>query len=144
MFEVWADGSVRGGNPGLGGIGIIVKHNDTPKHVHTKFARIIGDDRTNNEVEYEALIAAIEYLKKVNTDNEKCMITIDSQLVYGHVILGWKCNFNHLRVLRERVWWLVGEAPFEIEIKCVSRWDNEIANELAQAVTEEEKLARRG
>lgn len=139
MFKVWADGSVRGGNPGLGGIGIIVKHDNIPKYASVEFARIIGGNKTSNEVEYEALIAAIEYLKEINTGKEKCIITTDSRLVHGHVTQGWKCNFDHLRVLRERVWVLLEEVPFEVEIKWVSRWDNEIANGIAQAITAEEK-----
>lgn len=141
MFDVFADGSVRNGNPGLGGIGVFVKHDGAS---NVSFTKIIGENKTNNEAEYEAVIAAIEYLKEINVNKEKCIITVDSLLIHGHVVRNWKCNFEHLRILRDRIWGLLKEIPFEVELKWVKRWDNEIANELAQAATEKENLARRG
>lgn len=141
MFNMWVDGSVRGGNPGFGGIGVLVKHDGVPC---ARFSKIIGDDMTNNEAEYKALIIAIEYIKRANAGKEKCIITIDSDLVFGHVIKGWNCNFDHLRILRDRVKTLIKELPFTLELCCVDRFDNELANELAQAITEKEKMVRRG
>ena len=143
MFEVWADASVRNGNPGLGGVGIYATRNGTPV-LAGRYALLVGDNRTNNEVEYEALIEAIKFLRERNNDRDDCIITVDSRLVYCQLTQGWKCNYDHLRVLRDKAKSLWQECPFNVELRWVKRWDNEIANELAQAVTEEEKLARRG
>jgi ribonuclease HI len=144
MYEVFVDGSVRCGNPGLAGIAMCVKHND--KCVY-KYSWLLPLPATSNEAEYEAVLAALTYLKESNKylkmGKEKCVIVTDSQLVYGHVVKNWKCNFAHLRVLRDEVKQRLIDLPFEVTLRQMSREENEIANELAQSITEQEK-ARRG
>lgn len=141
MFEVWADGSVRGGNPGIGGIGIYIEHNGTEVF---RYSALVGEDVTSNQVEYAAVMFALKHLYLINIHNESCKIHTDSALVHGHVIKGWKCNFEHLRKLRDEVKELIETSPYQLELSWSCRMSNEVANELAQAVTEEEKLARRG
>lgn len=145
MIEIFVDGSVRCGNPGLAAIAIYVRGNGICKY---KNAWLLPQLVTNNVAEYEAVLAALVYLKEANKylrlDGDNCVIITDSQLVYGHVIKNWKCNFAHLRVLRDEVKNRLKSLPFRVEFKLVSRIDNEVANELAQAVTEKEKLVRRG
>lgn len=141
MFEVWVDGSVRDGNPGFGGIGIYVEHNGIEIY---RYSSLWGEDVTNNQVEYTSVISALEYLHCVNTTNEDCKIHTDSALVYGQVVKNWKCNFKHLILLRDKIKTLLKIVPFKVDIIWSGRLTNEIANELAQAVTEEEKLVRRG
>jgi len=51
--------------------------------------------RTNNEMEYYALIYALEIAEEGDT------ILSDSALVVNQVKGFWKCNFEHLRKLRE-------------------------------------------
>ena len=140
MYEIWVDGSVRDGNPGIGGIALYVKHNGICIY---KNAVMLPSRCSNNQAEYEAVIAALYYLKTNNKSKEDCIITTDSQLVYGQVVQNWKCNFDHLRVLRDEAKRFLNNFPFSIELKLVGRFNNEIANELAQAITEKEKLARR-
>jgi len=141
MFEVWADGSVKESNPGIGGIGVIVNFNGKPFETFGKF---IGENKTNNEMEYVAVIEAIKFLRDKNINKKDCIIYTDSRLVYGQVIAGWKVNYEHLRVLRDEIHNLLGRTPFNIEIKWLRRWNNQVANDLAQAITEGEKRARRG
>jgi len=141
MFEVWVDGSVRNGNPGFGGVGVYVEHDGIEVW---RYSSLWGEDVSNNQIEYAAMIYALEYLQGINTTNEPCKIYTDSALVHGHVVKRWKCNFEHLRILRNEVIMLIRTASFKVEIVWNGRLSNEIANELAQAVTEKEKLARRG
>ena len=144
MYEVFVDASVRCGNPGLAGIAMYVRHSG--KCVY-KYSWLLPLPATSNEAEYEAVIAALTYLRTSNEylkmDREKCVIITDSQLVYGHVVKNWKCNFAHLRLLRDEVRKQLKELPFKVDIRQMAREENEIANELAQAITEQEK-ARRG
>ena len=140
MYEIFVDGSVRGGNPGIAGIAMYVKHNG--KCVY-QYSWLLPRDATSNEAEYEAVIAALTYLKTSNEvykmSKEKCVIVTDSQLVYGHVVKNWKCNFAHLRILRDEVTQRLADLPFTVTIRQMAREENEIANELAQAITQKEK-----
>ncbi len=139
MYTAWTDGSVRSGNPGIAGIAVYVEHDGVCVH---KNAELLPQDSTSNEAEYKAVIAAITYLKSVNISNDSCIIVTDSQLVYGHVIKNWKCNFAHLRVLRDEIRGLLREIPFKLELRAVSRTHTEKANTLAQAITDKEKKDR--
>lgn len=141
MFEAWVDGSVRGGNPGFGGIGVYIERNGVEIY---RYSSLCGQDVTNNVVEYAAMISALGVLKTVNILYEDCIIHTDSALVHGQLVKNWKCNFTHLRILRDDAKRILASVPFKIEILWSNRLTNEIANELAQAVTEEEKLVRRG
>lgn len=141
MYMAWTDGSVRGGNPGIAGIAVYVEHDGVCVY---KNAELLPRDSTSNEAEYRAIIAAITYLKSVNTGNDGCVVITDSQLVHGHVIKNWKCNFAHLRVLRDEIRELLRDIPFKLELRAVSRVNTEKANTLAQAITDKEKKDRNG
>jgi len=136
MYEVWVDGSVRNGNPGFGGVGVYVEHNGVEVW---RYSSLWGQDVSNNQVEYAAMIDALEYLESANTAKEDCIIHTDSALVHGQLVKKWKCNFTHLRQLRDDAKRVLDSVPFKIEILWSNRLTNEIANELAQAVTAEEK-----
>jgi ribonuclease HI len=136
VYEVFVDGSVRCGNPGVAGYALYVEHDGNPVH---KNAIILPVLATNNEAEYEAVLAAIYYLRANNKEKEDCTIYTDSQLVHGHVVQNWKCNFEHLRCRKEEARRLINDLPFTISLKWVKRFKNTVANELAQAVTQAEK-----
>jgi ribonuclease HI len=57
-LEIFTDGGSRG-NPGPGGIGVVIKIDGTTKKYH----QFLGDKVTNNEAEYEALIFALKKAK---------------------------------------------------------------------------------
>jgi len=139
MIEVWVDGSVRNGNPGLGGVAVVFYRNG--KYV-SDFSKIIGDYVTNNEVEYLAVITALEWLLENNTLNENCVIYTDSKIVYGQLVLGWKINFEHLLKLNSDVRNMCNKASFSVMFKHLKRGLNEEANELAQKTTLKEKERR--
>jgi ribonuclease HI len=136
MYEAWADGSVRDGNPGIAGFALYVEHDGTPVYKNALILPIRG---TNNEAEYEAVLAAIQYLRVINNEREDCTIYTDSQLVHGQVAQNWKCNFDHLRKRRDEAKRLINDLPFSITLRWVKRFKNTIANELAQAITQAEK-----
>ncbi len=141
MYEAWADGSVRDGNPGIAGFALYVEHDGTPVY---KTALLLPINGTNNEAEYEAVLAALYYLKGINKNKEDCTIYTDSQLVHGQVVRGWKCNFEHLRTRRNEAKRLINDLPYPITLKWVRRFNNSVANELAQAITQAEKERKSG
>jgi ribonuclease HI len=81
-FIIYTDGGSRG-NPGKAGIGVVIC-NEMGQEVK-KFGEYIGDNLTNNDAEYQAIIFALKKFKAVfgktlakNTDIE---IRADSELV---------------------------------------------------------------
>ncbi|OGE78313.1 MAG: hypothetical protein A2751_04145 [Candidatus Doudnabacteria bacterium RIFCSPHIGHO2_01_FULL_46_14] len=56
------DGGARG-NPGPAGIGVVIQTVD--KKVLEKFGKYLGDNKTNNQAEYTAVIEALKAAKKL-------------------------------------------------------------------------------
>ncbi len=83
---VYIDGASRG-NPGRAGAGVWITNGEGGKRA--EISRYLGH-KTNNEAEYEALVAALEFA--VYQRNENITIYTDSKLVFGQVMKGWKCQ----------------------------------------------------
>jgi ribonuclease HI len=68
-----------------------------------------GEGITNNEAEYSSLIKALAFVKgamlAAATDLSTISITVytDSQLIVGHMTLGWKCKALNLQPLLDEV-----------------------------------------
>jgi len=58
--------------------------------------------KTVNEEEYLGVIAALKMCQPGDS------VFTDSQLVFGQVCRGWKCNHDHLRTLRDEAMALKG------------------------------------
>jgi len=78
-IKIYTDGGSLG-NPGPGGYGIILKHNDRIKEISGGYKIT-----TNNRMELTAAIVALNALK------EKCDVTLytDSKYVVDGITLGW-------------------------------------------------------
>jgi ribonuclease HI len=57
---IFTDGGARG-NPGPAGIGVVIEYQGKKK----EYAEFIGENKTNNEAEYEALIFALQKTKRL-------------------------------------------------------------------------------
>jgi len=86
-IEMFTDGACSG-NPGPGGIGVVMTWNGHEKEISLSF----GPSTTNNRAE---LSAVIEGLKSVK-DLPSCSVTVytDSQPVHGFLVRGWKAKAN--------------------------------------------------
>lgn len=99
------DGGSRG-NPGQGYGSYALDWPGTPQQV---IRLQFGDRVTNNEAEYDTLIAALEgvikRLQDQGADPKTVIVEIrgDSQLVINQVRGQWKCNQERMRVRRDRV-----------------------------------------
>ncbi len=99
------DGGSRGNpGPGYGSYALVRRHDAKQRIVRLDFGR----DMTNNEAEYEALIAALEDLKERIEQAERrpqdfsVEIRGDSQLVLRQVDGTWKAKGDRMRALRNR------------------------------------------
>ena len=79
-YTLFTDGGARG-NPGPAGAGAVIKHGDT---ILKKIAKPLGK-RTNNWAEYEAVIVALEELKKLVPESRRketvVEVRLDSELI---------------------------------------------------------------
>lgn len=111
-MEIWIDGS---GFNGRYSKFAFVKDNGDRRVVKTH------KDKTNNEMEYTALIEGIKEARG-NT-----IIYTDSQLVAGQMNKGWKINHEHLEILNKTARELISELEREgtrITIVWVPREEN--------------------
>ena len=84
VIEIYTDGACSG-NPGRGGLGIVMKYKDQRKEMAYGFKLT-----TNNRMELIAVIVALESLKKENSD---VIVYSDSKYVIDAVNLGWVYNW---------------------------------------------------
>lgn len=118
------DGASRG-NPGRASIGVVVK-DATGKLVST-VSRAIGR-ATNNEAEYQAVIAGLEEAHKQGA--KIVMLNVDSELVDRQIRGIYRVKKDNLKILHRRVMELAGK--FEtFHVKHVLRGRNQEADALA-------------
>jgi len=80
FIEIYTDGACRG-NPGVGGLGIVMKYKEQRKELAYGFKLT-----TNNRMELIAVIVALETLKK---ENSQVIVYSDSKYVIDSINLGW-------------------------------------------------------
>jgi len=94
VVEIYTDGACSG-NPGPGGLGIVMKFQDLRKELAYGFRKT-----TNNRMELIAIIVALESLKKeglnvvVYSDSKYVVDSINLGWVYGWVKKGFKDKAN--------------------------------------------------
>jgi ribonuclease HI len=100
MFKkltTYTDGGARG-NPGPAGIGIVIMEGD---RVAESFGRYIGET-TNNQAEYQALIAALTRASELGAEDVECKL--DSELVVKQMRHEYKVRDAGLQPLFLRAW----------------------------------------
>ncbi len=65
------------------------------------YTREFGRGVTNNEAEYMALIAGLRHVAAYAGPQHTLEVRTDSQLVVGHLTMGWKVNAANLQPLVE-------------------------------------------
>jgi ribonuclease HI len=117
---IYTDGGSRG-NPGPAGIGGVILITDSNEQVIKKneFSEYIGDSRTNNEAEYEALIYALDQAKKVvgKKDAKQSLVEcfLDSELVVKQLNHEYKLRDERIQKYFITIWNLMldyGEVKF--------------------------------
>lgn len=123
VIRGYFDGASRG-NPGMAGAGALLE--DDNGQVIWEHREFLGR-KTNNEAEYQALIALLEELRRRGIREAKVMG--DSQLVISQVTRRWKINMPHLRELAGRVWELCD--GLNVSFSWIPRGENARADRLS-------------
>lgn len=132
---VYCDGGARG-NPGPAAAAFVVI-DETGRLIHRE-GKFLGS-MTNNQVEYEAVVLALEWLrKKALSDNYKIFINLDSRLLVSQLRGEFKIKNKKLQKLiigiREK------EEGFDISYHLIPREQNKIADFLVNKILDENKV----
>lgn len=143
-IEIFTDGSCLG-NPGPGGIGILLRYRQHEKHLSEGYIRT-----TNNRMELLAVIKALEKL------SQSCEVNLysDSQYMKNGItqwILKWKANgWNQGKVKNQDLWQRLDNVTQRHKIHW--HWvkghsghkENEICDKLAKDGANHPKLVDKG
>lgn len=88
---IYSDGGARG-NPGPAGIGAVLYDED--KNILARISRYIGET-TNNQAEYQAIVAAIEKAAELGAAELECFL--DSELVVKQLNHEYKVKKQELQ-----------------------------------------------
>ncbi len=94
MKKIYTDGGSRG-NPGKAACAFLVVEDEK---ITQAFVRFLGDNLTNNEAEYSAIIFALETIKSREVE-----IISDSELVIRQITGKYKINKPQLQLLYQKV-----------------------------------------
>ncbi len=95
----YTDGGARG-NPGPAAIGVVVKNGTTGENI-SGFGRYIGHT-TNNQAEYQALVAALEEAIKHGATEVSCFL--DSELIVKQMNREYRVRDIGLQTHFMKVW----------------------------------------
>lgn len=124
------DGAARG-NPGPAGIGVVIEM--PTGNVMQRIARAIGQ-RTNNQAEYEAVIAGLRAARELNAQHVS--LFLDSQLVARQLRGEYKVKDVALKALFETARELLKQFA-RVRITYVPRARNLAADKLANEAIDE-------
>lgn len=132
-LRIHSDGGARG-NPGPAGIGAVLEvwQEDGWKLVK-EVKRYIGE-ATNNQAEYQALIAGLEAARDLNAETVECVL--DSELLVKQMNHEYRVKDPDLAPLFMRVWNL-GTTFKKVTYRHVSRAQNKAADRLVNEAIDE-------
>jgi len=132
-YVVHTDGAARG-NPGPAAIGIVIQ--DESGHTVYESSRTLGV-HTNNEAEYLALIAALQYIK--NNRIQSADFMLDSELVVRQLRGEYRVKEPRLQTLHGQATMLLNAVPHH-SLRHVPRAQNARADALANEALDAEGL----
>ena len=127
---IYTDGGSRG-NPGPSSIGVVIS--DEKGNRLKGYSQYLGDDLTNNEAEYQAVIFALKKIKllfgKKTAYNSEIEINSDSELLVKQLNGEYKILEPNLQPLFLKVWNLKIDFK-KITFKSIPREQNKEADRL--------------
>ena len=142
-FIIYTDGGSRG-NPGKSAIGVVICNEE--KQVVKKYGEYLGDNLTNNEAEYGALIFALKKFKslfgKSLVENTEIEIRSDSEFLVKQINGEYKILDEKIQKLFIEVWNL--KLDFKsIKFKHIPREKNRDADQLVnEALDNQGKISK--
>lgn len=129
LVVIHSDGGSRG-NPGPAGIGVVIEYGGQKK----EYSEYIGDSRTNNEAEYEALVFAMKKTKallgsqKAKASRLSCYA--DSELMVKQLNHQYKLKDDKVQRYFIQIWNMMMD--FEsVDFVHIPREENGLADKLA-------------
>ena len=95
---IYTDGGARG-NPGPAGAGVVIIDGDK----NTKTKQYLGDKKTNNWAEYEAVVVALGKALEMLLCDRDLEFRLDSQLVVEQLKGNWKIKEAGLKAQAAKV-----------------------------------------
>ena len=92
---------------------------------------------TNNEVKYEALVAGLDFAKAAGVEN--MIVHCDSQVITSQINGDYECKSERMKKYLEEVKNQIGS--LEVKFVQIPREENECADRLAKAASEEFMIA---
>jgi ribonuclease HI len=136
--EIFTDGGSRG-NPGLAGVGAVIDLEGEIK----KYSEFIGNNKTNNEAEYQALIFALKKVKqllgKKKAKEAELVCYADSELMVKQLTHQYKLSNENIQKNFIEIWNLMLDFR-EVEFFHIPREKNKEADLLANQAMD--KLAK--
>lgn len=125
VFFVYTDGGARG-NPGKAAVGVVVK-NRAGKTI-AEFSRYLGENFTNNQAEYQAVLEALRYFEKEKFESPEIKFFSDSELVVNQLNLRFKVKNRELKPLFEQVKEAVFKLGGKVSFQSIPRKKNSEAD----------------
>ncbi|PJE69800.1 MAG: hypothetical protein COU98_00020 [Candidatus Staskawiczbacteria bacterium CG10_big_fil_rev_8_21_14_0_10_38_10] len=139
---VYTDGGSRG-NPGLAAIGVVIA--DEKKNILKEYSQYLGDNLTNNEAEYKAVIFALKKIKalfgKKKIGEFDVEIMSDSELLIKQMQGLYKILEPKIQSLFVAVWNLKIDFK-EVKFKLISREKNKEADKLVNEALDNQNRAQ--
>lgn len=133
-ITIYSDGAARG-NPGPAGAGAVLT--DTKGKVVGEVCRYLGDDMTNNQAEYRALLLALHEAKQKGASRVK--IFADSELMVKQILGEYRVKNDGIKPLFGEIMGLLrGLGGYTIEY--VPRERNKRADKLANLAIDGQML----
>ncbi len=133
IINLYTDGGARG-NPGPAGAGVWIEN------LNKKYAHYLGDKKTNNEAEYEALIFGLKKIKSLlgKKEAKKSQINcfLDSELVVKQLNHLYKLKDERIQKYFLEIWNLMLDFQ-QVNFQHIPREKNKIADQLANQAMDE-------
>jgi len=133
------DGGARG-NPGPAAIGVVIYNEE--ENTLKKYSQYLGENLTNNEVEYQAVIFALKKIKalfgKKKAKSLEIEIRSDSELLTKQMQGLYKVLDSKIQALFLKVWNLKIDFK-EVKFKSIPREKNKEADKLVNEALDNQK-----
>ena len=131
QWSIHTDGS---SNRHAGGVGVVTQ---TPKGDKIECMIRLDFPTTNNETEYEAMVAGLDFIKAAGAEN--IILHYDSQVITSQINSDYECRNERMKKYLEEVKYRID--GFEVRIIQIPMKENECVNCLAKVAFAEFMIA---
>lgn len=126
-YKIYSDGGARG-NPGPAGFGFLIYKNENKKPIASG-KKYIGK-ATNNQAEYQGIIAGLTKLYEVDNHSEKVDVYLDSKLIVEQVNGIYKVKSSNIKPLYWELMDIIKQLSVPVKFSHIPREKNKEADKL--------------